>query len=127
LANASVRVKRTRYGVMAYNINDMYVGRSLDCYGEYVPGQMSLLSQLAPSGSIALDVGANIGAITLVNFCLDLLFRETASRPRFLLRCRVRGLNSRPRVYKSDAHGIIGHWLRPTRRCAWRSNAVIFL
>ena len=66
LANASVRVKRTRYGVMAYNINDMYVGRSLDCYGEYVPGPMSLLSQLAPSGSIALDVGANIGAITLV-------------------------------------------------------------
>jgi FkbM family methyltransferase len=66
LANASVRVKRTRYGVMAYNINDMYVGRSLDCYGEYVPGQMLLLSQLAPSGSIALDVGANIGAITLV-------------------------------------------------------------
>jgi FkbM family methyltransferase len=65
LANASVRVKRTRYGLMAYNINDIYVGRSLDCYGEYIPGQMSLLAQLAPSGSVALDVGANIGAITL--------------------------------------------------------------
>jgi protein-L-isoaspartate O-methyltransferase len=65
LANASVRVKRTRYGLMAYNINDIYVGRSLDCYGDYIPGQMSLLAQLAPSGSVALDVGANIGAITL--------------------------------------------------------------
>jgi hypothetical protein len=49
LANASVRVKRTRYGLMAYNINDRYVGRSLDCYGEYIPGQMALLAQLAPS------------------------------------------------------------------------------
>ena len=35
LANGSVRIKRTRYGLMAYNVNDLFVGRSLDCYGEY--------------------------------------------------------------------------------------------
>jgi len=65
LANGNLRIKRTRYGLMAYNTNDIYVGRSLDCYGEYVPGQMSLLAQLAPVSSVVVDVGANIGPITL--------------------------------------------------------------
>jgi len=65
LANGNVRIKRTRHGVMAYDINDIYVGRSLDCYGEYSRGETLLFSQLAPPESIALDVGANIGALTL--------------------------------------------------------------
>lgn len=65
LANGSVRIKRTRYGPMAYNINDLYVGRSLDCYGEYSRGEVALFAQLAAPGSVALDVGANIGALTV--------------------------------------------------------------
>jgi FkbM family methyltransferase len=65
LANGSVRIKQTRHGPMAYNINDMYIGRSLDCYGEYSRGEDQLFAQLAPPGGLALDVGANIGALTL--------------------------------------------------------------
>lgn len=65
LANGNVRIKRTRYGLMAYNINDLFVGRSLDCYGEYSRGEVLLFAQLAASGTIALDVGANIGALTV--------------------------------------------------------------
>jgi FkbM family methyltransferase len=65
LANGSVRIKRTRHGPMAYNINDSFVGRSLDCYGEYSRGEVSLFAQLAAPGGVALDVGANIGALTL--------------------------------------------------------------
>jgi FkbM family methyltransferase len=65
LANGSVRIKRTRHGLMAYNINDLFVGRSLDCYGEYSRGEVLLFAQLAGPGGVALDVGANIGALTL--------------------------------------------------------------
>jgi FkbM family methyltransferase len=65
LANGSVRIKRTRHGLMAYNINDLFVGRSLDCYGEYSRGEVQLFPQLASSGAWVLDVGANIGALTL--------------------------------------------------------------
>lgn len=65
LANGSVRIKRTRHGLMAYNINDSYVGRSFDCYGEFSRGEMLLFSQIVTPGSLALDVGANIGAHTI--------------------------------------------------------------
>ncbi len=65
LANGNVRIKRTRYGLMAYNINDIYVGRSLDCYGEYSRGETMLFSQIASPGSVVVDVGANIGALTI--------------------------------------------------------------
>ena len=65
LANGNLRIKNTRHGLMAYNVNDIYVGRSLDCYGEYSRGETTLFAQLAGSGSVAVDVGANIGALTI--------------------------------------------------------------
>jgi FkbM family methyltransferase len=65
LANGNLRIKSTRHGLMAYNIHDIYVGRSLDCYGEYSRGETALFAQLAGAGSIAVDVGANIGALTV--------------------------------------------------------------
>jgi FkbM family methyltransferase len=65
LANGNLRIKRTRNGLMVYNINDSYIGQSLDCYGEYSHGEMMMFAQLMRPGSMAIDVGANIGAHTL--------------------------------------------------------------
>ena len=65
LANGSVRIKQTRHGLMAYNINDIYLGRSLDCYGEFSRGETLLFAQLVGPQSLVLDIGANIGAHTL--------------------------------------------------------------
>ena len=65
LAQGNVRIKRTRHGLMAYNINDEYLGRSLDVYGEYSLGETELFAKLVRPGSIVLDIGANIGAHTL--------------------------------------------------------------
>lgn len=65
LASGNLRIKRTRYGLMAYNINDQFVGRSLDCYGEYSRGEVMLFGQIAAPQSLVIDVGANIGALTL--------------------------------------------------------------
>jgi len=59
------RVKQCRHGLMLYNINDEYIGRSLDLYGEYSEGEVELFRTLVRGGDWVLDVGANIGAHTL--------------------------------------------------------------
>src|SRR5258708_30968101 len=50
---------------MLYNIHDVYVGRSLDLYGEFSEGEVGLFRQLVKPGDLVLDVGANIGTHTL--------------------------------------------------------------
>lgn len=61
-----VRVRRCRYGPMAYIHHDSYIGRSLDLYGEFSPGEAEFFSQVLKPGCTALDVGANIGAHTVL-------------------------------------------------------------
>lgn len=63
--NGNVRVKRTRHGVMLYNVHDAYIGRSLDAYGEFSHAETKLFEQMIKPGMTVLDVGANIGAHTL--------------------------------------------------------------
>ena len=60
-----VRVKQCRYGRMIYNVNDQYIGRSLDLYGEYSEGEVEVFRQILRPGDVALDVGANIGVHTV--------------------------------------------------------------
>ena len=48
-----------------YLLNDAYIGRSLDVYGEYSEGEIDLFRQLLRPGDVAIDVGANIGALTV--------------------------------------------------------------
>jgi FkbM family methyltransferase len=59
------RLKPCRHGLMAYQPNDAYIGRSLDLYGEYSEGEVRFLSALLGPGQTALDVGANIGALAV--------------------------------------------------------------
>jgi len=60
-----LRLKRCRYGPMLYLTNDLYIGRSLDCYGEYSQGEMELFGQVIRPGQTVLDIGANIGTHTV--------------------------------------------------------------
>jgi FkbM family methyltransferase len=59
------RQRACRYGEMLYNIHDMYIGRSLDLYGEFSEGEMELLGPLLRPGQVVVEVGANIGTHTL--------------------------------------------------------------
>lgn len=60
------RVKPCRYGMMAYNVHDRYVGRSLDLYGEFSEGEAEMFRRLVRPGDAVLDAGANVGAHTLL-------------------------------------------------------------
>jgi FkbM family methyltransferase len=57
--------KECRYGVMIYNRHDIYIGRSLELYGEYSQGESELFEQIVHPGDVVIEVGANIGAHTL--------------------------------------------------------------
>jgi FkbM family methyltransferase len=54
-----------RYGRMLYNRFDIYIGRSLELYGEWSEGEIALFQQLLEPGMIVVDAGANIGTHTV--------------------------------------------------------------
>ena len=56
---------RSRHGMMLYNKNDRYIGRSLKAYGEFSEGETALLRQIVKPGHVVVEAGANIGAHTI--------------------------------------------------------------
>jgi FkbM family methyltransferase len=65
LAGAFNHLSECRYGYMLYNVNDTYIGGSLDRYGEFSEGEVEVFRQVLQPGNVAVDVGANLGAHTL--------------------------------------------------------------
>jgi len=60
------RLKDCRNGKMLYLHRDEYVGRSLDVYGEFSEGEADLFRKLVHRNDIVIEVGANIGAHTVL-------------------------------------------------------------
>lgn len=65
IRNDYIAVKKCKHGTFIYNINDTFIGRSLDLYGEWAETELQILSQVLSSGNTILDVGANIGTHTV--------------------------------------------------------------
>src|SRR5437762_66853 len=59
------RLKECWHGLMLYNVHDLFVGRSLELYGEYSEMEIEAFQQIVRPGDIVLEVGANLGAHTL--------------------------------------------------------------
>jgi len=57
---------KCRYGQMVYPARDEYVGRSLALYGEFSEGEAEIFKALVNPGDIVIEVGANIGAHTVL-------------------------------------------------------------
>lgn len=55
----------TRYGPMIIHRLDEYVGQSLDRYGEFSKEETDFLLALTGPGSVVVDGGANLGALTI--------------------------------------------------------------
>src|SRR3954453_19501792 len=78
-----LRRRACRHGTMLYSVNDIYIGRSLELYGEYVEAEARLYKRLLEPGDVGggagarwykrllergdvvVEAGANIGAFTL--------------------------------------------------------------
>ena len=58
-------LKRCRYGWMLYSVGPIYVGKCLELYGQYSEGEVALMRSLLHQGDTVIDVGANIGALTV--------------------------------------------------------------
>jgi FkbM family methyltransferase len=65
IVNPMLAIRRCRHGTMMYLRNDVYIGRSLNDYGEYSEPEVDLFRQFLKLGDVAFDIGANIGAHTI--------------------------------------------------------------
>lgn len=97
------RQKACRYGQMVYNVHDIYIGRSMDAYGEFSEGECELFRAVVRPGSVVVEVGANIGAHTLF-FARQVgpTGRVLAFEPQrivFQTLCANMALNSIPNTY----------------------------
>jgi len=61
----NLTLKRCRYGWMLFPIGRIYVGKCLELYGQYSEGEVALMRMLLRQGDTVIDVGANIGALTV--------------------------------------------------------------
>lgn len=57
----AMRLVQAKHGAFIYNKNDLFVGRSLERYGEWCEGEIETLLQILEPGDIVIDVGANLG------------------------------------------------------------------
>ncbi len=55
-----------RHGRMLFNQHDKYIGKALQLYGEFSEGECEVFAQIIRPGWTVLELGANIGAHTVV-------------------------------------------------------------
>lgn len=60
-----INTKKSRWGDCSYFAKDEYVGKSVHYYGEYNPDETEKILELATPGKLCLDIGANIGCISM--------------------------------------------------------------
>jgi FkbM family methyltransferase len=65
IGGADVEWRMTRHGPLLYFSHDAYIGASLRAYGEFSELEFDMLRQLLGPGDTVVEVGANIGALTI--------------------------------------------------------------
>lgn len=63
--NGHIGLKRAKHGFFMFNRNDLFIGKSLDAYGEWCEPEILLLRKYVREGDVVLDIGANIGTHTI--------------------------------------------------------------
>jgi FkbM family methyltransferase len=111
-ADPSVAFAPCRHGPMFYFTQDGYIGRSLREYGEYSEHEFELLRQLIGPGDTVVEVGSNIGALTVpLARCLlpqGRLYAIEAQRRVFQLLCANLVINGLPNVHALHGAGSDG-------------------
>lgn len=86
----------TKYGPMIAPFKDPWIGSSLVAMGEYSPVEVDFLTLLSDPNKLTIDVGANIGAISipLSRHAWDTLAFEACPFTYDLLKCNVELTNA---------------------------------
>ena len=63
--NSFNRLIKARNGFLLYNKNDMYIGKSIEKYGEFSQLEARVFEQICKDGDVVFEVGANIGTHTV--------------------------------------------------------------
>jgi len=58
-------ISEYKYGKIIYNSNDYYMGTCISEYGEYCDSEISIINQIIKKDDVILDIGANIGLMTI--------------------------------------------------------------
>lgn len=102
IKNGFVAIKKCRHGMMMFNVNDSFIGRSLDLYGEWCESEIVLLSQIIRPNFVVLDVGANIGTHTVFfakNLPEGVVYAFEPQRLCFQMLCANVALNNLTNVF----------------------------
>jgi FkbM family methyltransferase len=105
-APSATVLRECRYGRMLYLRNDVYIGRSLELYGEYCEAESALFAQLLSPGQVVIEVGANIGAHTVHLGPGGMMLAFEPQRIIFSLLCANLALNEQFHV--RPIHAAIG-------------------
>ena len=65
MPNFETKSGNTLHGPMTWIASDVFIGRSLEAYGQYSAHETVLFQAFIAPGSTVLDVGANIGVFTV--------------------------------------------------------------
>ncbi|WON75835.1 FkbM family methyltransferase [Serratia sp. UGAL515B_01] len=60
-----IKSNKCRHGSFSFPANDLYVGRSMDLYGEWSEGEVTMMSRLISPGDCVVEVGSNLGTHTV--------------------------------------------------------------
>jgi FkbM family methyltransferase len=89
---------RAKHGTFLYPRFDRYVGRSLEAYGQFSEGEATLFRHVMPVGGLAVEVGSNIGALTVPLAQTagpgGKIYAFEPQRPLFQILCANLALNS---------------------------------
>lgn len=64
-SDSPLTIAQTRHGVFILNRLDQSIDCELLAYGEYAEGEVRLLAELLPRDGVVVDVGANIGGLSI--------------------------------------------------------------
>jgi len=122
------RLIKSKYGFCLYNKNDVYIGKSIEEYGEFSSLESDLFKEFCKSGDIVIEVGSNIGTHTQLLSKLvqkdGLVFAFEPQRLVYQTLCANLALNSITNVfaYNEAVSNDFGKILVPELEFSQRNN-----
>lgn len=99
MIGANLSLKHCKHGLVLYRNNDMYMGKSIDAYGEFSEKEIAFFRTVIKPTMTVIDVGSNIGMLTLeMSKLADVVIAIEAERLLYQMTCANVSINNRRNV-----------------------------